>query len=86
MFAVGVVLVEMLCGERVTGELASALRMVPLSGSAVLSGAQPWLSRLGVREQPLRRLLADLLHEDASVRPTAVEAACRLSQLLRQGD
>ena len=86
VFAVGVVLVEMLCGERVTVELASASRMVPLSGSAVLSGAQPWLSRLGVREQPLRRLLADLLHEDASVRPTAVEAACRLSQLLRQGD
>ena len=86
VFAVGVVLVEMLCGERVTGELASASRMVPLSGSALLSGAQSWLSGLGAREQPLRCLLTELLSDEASVRPTAAAAAGRLFQIQRLGD
>ena len=79
VFAVGVVLLEMLCGQLSDDVGMRTTRAEPLSGSAILHQAP--LSQLGEREQPLRTLLVELLTEAASERPAARTAAARLRQL-----
>jgi serine/threonine protein kinase len=80
VFAVGVILCELLLGELPAGSAALPSRTEPVSGPAILQQAR--LSHLGGREPALRQLLSTLLTEEASARPTAMVAAQQLRPLL----
>ena len=83
MYAAGVILVELLSG---TAALAPFIgnRSALLRGDARWDGRLPaeTMRELGAEAEAVRAFAAELLHEDAQRRPTALDAAARLRDML----
>ncbi|MBL8634577.1 MAG: serine/threonine protein kinase [Myxococcales bacterium] len=80
VFAVGVVLAELFCGE--SAAVLAPSRTYALSAIELLSSVEPGLGKLGDRAASLRQLLCDMLAADPTVRPSAAQVRQRLAVAL----